>query len=291
MNNGIRENVIRGTQSYPLESLLFDLTEELSIIYHWHPEFEILFVRNGGFTVNIEGTEIEACDGDIFFISPDKLHSIYGKSNIQKTYNAFVFSPSLLSFSDKNDIQSKIIEPLINHKIQFANRINKNDPHWQEFSSLIDKFSNLNSDQPHKIERMTSTILLLELFVKMYQLDMFTVSTSENYESDRIRSVTSYIEKNFTRQISLKELASVCHLSEKYFCSFFKQHTAKTPIEYINCLRINAACTKLSETKESVTSIALECGFDNIGYFIRQFTRQTGMSPTKWRKQNYSSDN
>ena len=42
----------------------------------------------------------------------------------------------------------------------------------------------------------------------------------------------------------------------------------------------------LLETHDSITSIALECGFENIGYFIRRFTKQTGFSPSEWRKRN-----
>lgn len=287
MEKGIRESLMRGTKNYPLENLLFDTTDQsITILYHWHPEIEILYVKNGGFTVNIEGTEFDAQDGDIYFVSPDALHSISAEMNVKKTYNAFVFSPSLFSFSEKNDIQSRIIEPLINHKIQLPNRVQKHERNWQELSPLLDRLVELNSHFPHRLERMASTLVLLELFVKMYKLDMYEVSTRENYESDRIRAVISYIEKNYMHNITLKDLAAVCHLSEKYFCSFFKLHTEKTPIEYINYVRIKTARSKLSQTRESVTSIALECGFENIGYFIRQFTRHTGMSPTKWRREN-----
>jgi len=290
MEKGIRESLMRGTKNYPLENLHFD-TNDTNILYHWHPEFEILYVDMGGFTVNVEGTEFRAEDGDIFFISPDALHSISGDMISRRVYNALVFSPSLFSFSDKNDIQARIIDPLINHKIKFVTRVQKQDKVWQEISPILDRLVHLNSETPHRFERMSSTVVLLELFIKMYQLDMYEVLARENYESDRIRAVISYIEKNYTHPISLKDLAAVCHLSEKYFCSFFKQHTEKTPIEYINYVRIKAARSKLALTRATITSIALECGFENIGYFIRQFTRHTGMSPTKWRKENAVIEN
>ena len=174
MEKGIRESLMRGTKNYPLENLHFD-TNNTNILYHWHPEFQILYVTKGGFTVNIEGVEFQSENGDIFFISPDALHSISGDMISRRIYNALVFSPSLFSFSDKNDIQSRIIDPLINHKIQFVNRIQKQDRAWQEISPIIEKLVELNSEQTHKIERMNSTVALLELFIKMYQFDMYEV--------------------------------------------------------------------------------------------------------------------
>lgn len=287
MENGFRENAVRGTKNYPLENIHFDVTDlSMTIFYHWHPEIEILFVKKGGFTVNIEGSEYIAEDGDIFFVSPACLHSISGGHGIRKIYDAFIFSPSLISFSLDNDINSKIIEPLINHRITFPHKVSKSDTNHYEISTIIEKLVQINKEQTSSKERMSSCVFIIELLVKMFSLGLFTSCESELYETHRMKQVIAYIEKNFARQLTLKELSEICRLSEKYFCTFFKEQTKMTPITYINWLRINFACKLLSETEGSVTSIAFECGFENIGYFTRLFTRHTGLSPTQYRKLN-----
>ncbi|MBQ7898018.1 MAG: AraC family transcriptional regulator [Clostridia bacterium] len=285
MNIGVRESCIRGTKSYPVQIVSIDATEpEIDTFYHWHPEFEIIYVEKGGFTVNVEGEEYNAEDGDLFFISPDSPHSLSGGAGKRKLYHAIVFFPSLFSFFNQNDIQDKIIDPLVNHKIKFPPRIKKESPLWEEVYTAIGEIVSLNKNPPHRTDRMKTTLLFLEVLLMLWEGDLYSVSESENFETERIRKVVSFIEKNFRGEIKLRELAEITGLSEKYFCSFFKLHTEKTPVEYINCVRINSAASKLKNTDDSITEIAFESGFENVGYFIRRFKAQTGMTPGEWRK-------
>ncbi|MBQ5801334.1 MAG: helix-turn-helix transcriptional regulator [Clostridia bacterium] len=131
---------------------------------------------------------------------------------------------------------------------------------------------------------METTILLLSVFLVLFRKNLFKIPLSEKIEITRLRSVISYIEENFKKKITLDELALVSGFSVGHFSSFFKKGTGKTPIEYLNEVRINKAREKLLTTDESVTSISLECGFENLGYFIRLFKKTNGSSPKIWRK-------
>ncbi len=285
---GIREHASRGTKNYPFELLHFDITNEaVCVMYHWHPEIEILFLHEGSFLVNIEGREYNAKAGDIFFVSPEMLHSITSGCEGHIVYDAILCFPSLFSFSEKNDIQEKITDPLTERKIAFFDCVQKEDGVWKELSEIIKRIISLNSS-PDRHSRMETTYLFLSLLVLLYKNHLFKIPESENYDIGRIRTAISYIEKNYNRTITLAELASLCKLSERYFCTFFKTHTGKTPICYINDVRINSAAEKLRTSSDSVTSIALESGFENIGYFTRLFFRKMKMSPTEYRKKNKS---
>ena len=61
------------------------------------------------------------------------------------------------------------------------------------------------------------------------------------------------------------------------------------PLEYINKVRIQAACEILKKTDESISDIAYKCGFTTNSTFNRNFRQFTGMSPVEWRKrpENY----
>ena len=64
---------------------------------------------------------------------------------------------------------------------------------------------------------------------------------------------------------------------------FFKRHMNMTSIEYLNQYRLEMASRQLAETNLSVTSIALESGFNNISYFNRVFKRKFGVTPMEYR--------
>lgn len=73
-------------------------------------------------------------------------------------------------------------------------------------------------------------------------------------------------------------------MTPKYFCSFFYGMTRKTPIEYVNNYRIERACEQLLSTEMSITDIGLNCGFNEISYFIKTFRKAIGTTPHQYRK-------
>ncbi|WP_397386579.1 helix-turn-helix domain-containing protein [Paenibacillus roseipurpureus] len=64
----------------------------------------------------------------------------------------------------------------------------------------------------------------------------------------------------------------------------FKEMSGKTPFQYLNELRMNAAVSYLHESDLSIEHIAMASGFSSIHYFSRLFKQKFGVSPTGWRK-------
>ena len=95
----------------------------------------------------------------------------------------------------------------------------------------------------------------------------------------------AYIRDYYENTITLKELAKIAGMSPKYFCRAFAQITGKTPIEYLNYYRIEQAGEQLVLTENSVTEIALNCGFHDMSYFTKSFAKYKGVCPTTVRKQ------
>lgn len=90
-----------------------------------------------------------------------------------------------------------------------------------------------------------------------------------------------YIEKNFSKKITLDELAEINQTSVSKLCHDFKKKYGCTVFEQVLNLRLNYAYTLLNsgitiKTKE----VAAECGFDDASYFCRAYKNKFGVTPS-----------
>ncbi|MEI6521750.1 MAG: AraC family transcriptional regulator [bacterium] len=92
-----------------------------------------------------------------------------------------------------------------------------------------------------------------------------------------------YIEENYSRQITITELAEICCLSPQHFVRKFGQATGITPIQHLHTQRVGAAAKLLLSTDITIDEIALRVGFHTREYLTRIFTRHTSMSPAAYR--------
>ena len=73
-------------------------------------------------------------------------------------------------------------------------------------------------------------------------------------------------------------------MNEQYFCRFFKRSIGKTPIDYINDYRLNKVIRLLETGDAQITEICLECGYNNLGNFLREFRKYTSTTPLQYRR-------
>ncbi|MCL2318897.1 MAG: PocR ligand-binding domain-containing protein [Treponema sp.] len=99
-----------------------------------------------------------------------------------------------------------------------------------------------------------------------------------------------YIWDNYTRKISLKEIAKASGLSGPYFSTVFKEEMGINLSSYLNNLRVEKAVTLLTETGKSLNEIAGLCGFEDQSWFSKIFKNCTGMSPGKYRENGGSPE-
>ncbi len=102
----------------------------------------------------------------------------------------------------------------------------------------------------------------------------------------RLRPVIDYISNNFAEKIYIEKLSDSIMVSPDYFTKMFKDSIGKTPVEYINKIRIDHSLQMLIEGNSSMSEIADAVGFCNANYFHKIFKQYIETSPLAYRKEN-----
>jgi two-component system response regulator YesN len=99
-----------------------------------------------------------------------------------------------------------------------------------------------------------------------------------------------YIENNLSEKFSLETLARESNMSKYHFCRLFSQHMGLTPIQFVTFFRIERAKELLKRGDLTASSIALQVGFNDLGPFLRQFKKITGLTPSAYKKAMRGAD-
>ena len=94
-----------------------------------------------------------------------------------------------------------------------------------------------------------------------------------------------WMAENFAEEFNLDQLAAQAGLSKFHFHRLFKSAVGVSPSRYLLTLRMDEARRLLRETKKSVVEIALDVGYTNPSHFAQLFRRETGLSPSDYRRQ------
>lgn len=105
-----------------------------------------------------------------------------------------------------------------------------------------------------------------------------------------ISTAVAFMTQNYTKQITIEQLAKISHMSKSNFFASFKKQFGISPISYINRYRLSIAAEKLSESNLSVNEIAFSVGITDSLYFSKMFKKEYNMSPSQYRLMHTSNE-
>ena len=100
----------------------------------------------------------------------------------------------------------------------------------------------------------------------------------------RMQQISTYVMAHYAHPISLTDIATEVGMNRSAFCTYFKRNKGMTFSRFVMQYRLNTACELLKRSHKSVSEICYLVGFNDLPYFVRLFTAEMGMSPTKYRK-------
>lgn len=123
----------------------------------------------------------------------------------------------------------------------------------------------------------------------MHRFINYTFDFRRVKHADVVYKIMKYVRGNYSRKITLDDIARQVYLSRSYISSLFKEETGNSLTAYINHVRVEQSKRLLADERISLVDIAGMCGFEDQSYFTKVFKRETGMPPNRYRAVNAGS--
>jgi AraC-like DNA-binding protein len=140
------------------------------------------------------------------------------------------------------------------------------------------------------IDQLMQFLQLLKTLSSVRDLETLALSSLPRSINDteglRVASIYNYIIQNYSKPITLEDVAGQAFMTPHAFCRYFKKHTRYTLVAFLNKVRINEACKLLmSGSHNGIAAVAYSCGFNSITNFNRVFKSVTGQCPRSYKEQ------
>lgn len=127
--------------------------------------------------------------------------------------------------------------------------------------------------------------VLIHLFREIIHSQLPSYGLFPLLQDKRLCNVLSSIHNSPEHPWDVEQLAALANLSRSAFSQRFKAIMQQSPMAYLNRWRIGLACKRLERSADSITSIAIDLGFNSSDVFIRNFKRAMHTTPERFRKQ------
>ena len=133
---------------------------------------------------------------------------------------------------------------------------------------------------------------LLLLLLNMFRENKIELDASLSSTQRMVEMLLAQLRRDLdmlSHPWTVKELAQYCELGVTRFSHYCRQLTNMTPMEFLTRYRLDAAVELLESDENSITDVAMRCGFGSSQYFATVFRRRYGVSPRMWRKSGSES--
>ena len=245
---------------------------------------EIIEITAGNVFVQI-GTEFaEAKAGDFLYVPPTMVFRVESRDG-EAGMRSMVFDSSIIEINMEN-FDTEIFYMFY---VQSKNKIvvfEKGHPVYATLSQYMQESYDeyISKDVCYKLPIRANIYLMMTALLRYYCGSKNELDRMIYHNVMRLRPIINYITDHYKEKIYIDTLAEMITVSPDYFTKMFKDSIGKTPIDYINTLRINRAMQMLATTDTSVNDISDQLGFSNSNYFHKIFKQYMETSPAAYRK-------
>lgn len=222
---------------------------------HSHNNYEIMLYISGEGYLCTENRKYPFKKGTVIIVPPNVRHGSSSEHNfvnisIEGEFGSLLNFDKVISLCDNSDGDGESLAELI--------------------------LKNRNGDKEYLNALCRAYIHFL---LQRYRRNTFT----GNCIDEIIKEIN---EKALMPNVNTTSIISKYGYAEDYIRAKFKKHTGKTPIEFLNGIRIDHAIFLINIYNSTLpmSEISAMCGFDDYAYFSRVFKKHTGVSPANYKK-------
>ncbi|MEY8356077.1 AraC family transcriptional regulator [Lachnospiraceae bacterium 54-53] len=224
---------------------------------HFHRAYEMIYVNSGRLYVSIDQNEYLLKENDLVFIFTNQIHAF--KTVDCSEVTIILFSPELIG------------------------------DFYMNYKNLIPDDNSLRLESPVDFTRL-QTGYSQKSFLYAVCADLINqksfVPVQHSPQTKVLYKMLFLVEKNYTADCTLKDVAKDLQYDYPYLSKLFVQQMNMTFTDYLNHYRISQACYLLKNSDQSIGEIALNCGYNNLRTFHRNFKEIIRLSPKEYRKRD-----
>lgn len=276
----IIENKIEITEFY--SAFVRHCTPEYAFPGEVHDFWEFVYVLEGSAEISADERIVNLKKNQIIFHKPMEFHTVRPADNtLPKLF--------IMSFSVSGKLMSKFnnkifhLQPEQRAKlISILEYMKENNSIESENTTPVSYLQRLSDKSCYgqTVKNLTENFLM-----SLSDMDTLSAQLVENNETIIYSKAINYIEENIYDKIPVPKLSKECNVSMAYLKKIFSKYTGLGIHEYILKSKISLA-KQMLDSGNSVTSISHKLSFSSQNYFSFVFKRETGVSPSEYKKNN-----
>ena len=255
-------------------------------MWHWHKELEWTYVLEGQirYQVNEQIHDLKAGQG--LLCNSNMLHTGHPVDDGDCHYVSITFHPRLLEGYKDSFLKEKYADRIVENPSIPCLALTASSQ-WQ--LDILEKLRHVERLYQTQKEVKDFDFQIYLLLMEIWRIVCSHVTnvsdvqmTARNME--RLKQILTYIHTNYQEKISLEDIAAEVNICPSECCRFFKKHMRESLFDYLLNYRIEQSLALLGKGTESITEIAVQCGFSSSSYFSRVFRERMGYSPREYQK-------
>ena len=250
--------------------------------WHFHPEFELVYIEGATATRHVGDHISQFTDSDLVLIGSNIPHLNFDHG-VTTTYRKEVLhiKPSFKEDFIGEYPELKSLERLLElsrYGLAFTGNTKK------EIGALLKEL--------HLLSPFDSFMHSMHILKKLAQSKEFELLHKQPYinrfsekEQNRIREIYALVDEQYQNKITVDQVATLCNLTKPAFCRYFKKATGSTFVSFLNQYRISQA-KRLLLSGKNISETCFECGFESLSYFNRTFKKITTENPSEFKKRH-----